>query len=541
MSFDIKPLKILLVDDYPNMRKSIRDMLRTVDAEHISEAGDGAGALKAMGKEQFDVVLCDYSLGNGKNGQQVLEEARAGRLLPFYTTFIMISTEQTPSMVLGATEIKPDEYLAKPFNAHQLYTRIEKNHARKSYFYQVEREASRGNIAAAIHHCEQLLQNENRKMHTSTLKMRAELAMKSGDYETAEHIYQQVLEKRELNWARLSLGIIDLQQNHVQAAIDCFKGLIQSSPLFLEAYDWLSKAYLASKDTQAAEDILLQAVQLSPSSVLRQKKLARTAESNNSLQVAESAYRNAVKYGQFSMHRSSSDFVQLARIYQKTGMPEKAHSALKQLRAEFENDPVVEMHACSLENEFFQQQGEQEVADMAFKNAKNLLHSLSDPIDKYVLLDMARSCFINQDEKEANKILDSLIKNHIEDEDFMNEIRNMLTLTGKNNHCELLIQKTKQQLIDINNQGVSLFNQGKIAEALSLLQEAANAMPHNKTILFNLAKIALHDLKDNSSDKFRLSTARDLIKRATNAGITSEKQANLQYEFVRLSQQHSGK
>ncbi len=534
MAFDIKTQKILLVDDYPNMRKSIRDMLRTLDAQHIVEANDGQSALKLMAKDKFDVVLCDYSLGEGKNGQHVLEEARIGRLLPFTAIFIMISTEQTPSMVLGATENKPDEYLAKPFNAHQLLTRIHKNHARKRYFFHVEREINRDNTAAAIQHCEQLLADDTIKMRTNALKIRAELAMKTGDFETAESIYHHVLEKRELNWARLSLGIIELKQNHIHSAIDCFKGIIETNPLYLEAYDWLSKAYQADHDHKAAEETLQRAVQLSPSSFLRQKKLAKTAETNNSLQVAQRAYNDALKFGQYSVHKSTNDFVSLARIYQKTGNTNKALSTLNNLREAYLNDDVAELHACTLENELHLKQGNTDEATKSFKQAQHLLSQLSDNIDPYVLLDMARSSYINNNAKSADKIIDSLVKNHIEDDAFMDDIRLMLKQIGKQNHCEFLIQKTKQQLIDINNQGVSLFNQGKLTEAMSLLQEAANKMPHNKTILFNMAKISLHELKQNSTDKERISSARNLIKKASKAGISPEKLTHLQLEFVRL-------
>nr|WP_305906617.1 response regulator [Methylomarinum sp. Ch1-1]MDP4519310.1 response regulator [Methylomarinum sp. Ch1-1] len=108
------------------MRKAIKDMLGTLEIQNIAEADNGLNALKEIARGKFDVILCDYNLGNGKNGQQVLEEARLRKILPFTTVFIIISSEQAPGMVLGAMENKPDEYLTKPFNALQLLTRLQK-------------------------------------------------------------------------------------------------------------------------------------------------------------------------------------------------------------------------------------------------------------------------------------------------------------------------------------------------------------------------------------------------------------------------------
>jgi hypothetical protein len=41
-----------------------------------------------------DVVLCDYNLGDGKNGQQVLEETRVRNLMLPSSVWLMVSAEK---------------------------------------------------------------------------------------------------------------------------------------------------------------------------------------------------------------------------------------------------------------------------------------------------------------------------------------------------------------------------------------------------------------------------------------------------------------
>jgi DNA-binding response OmpR family regulator len=82
-------------------------------------------ALKALLLETYDVVICDYNLGDGRDGQQVLEEARHFGYLGYASVFFMVIAESSLPMVLGVLEQQPDEYMIKPINQEVLYHRLE--------------------------------------------------------------------------------------------------------------------------------------------------------------------------------------------------------------------------------------------------------------------------------------------------------------------------------------------------------------------------------------------------------------------------------
>ena len=83
----------LIVDDFAGIRQLLRESLRSLGARNIDQASSGGEAMNLLNKVRYDVVLCDYNLGEGKNGQQVLEEARIRQLLLPSSVFVMVSAE----------------------------------------------------------------------------------------------------------------------------------------------------------------------------------------------------------------------------------------------------------------------------------------------------------------------------------------------------------------------------------------------------------------------------------------------------------------
>ena len=115
--------KVLLVDDFRNFIITMRNMLASLGFVIIDTANDGEEAVSRIMSRRYDIVLCDYNLGPGKDGQQVLEEVKQRQLLSPLTIFMMVTAENSLEMVMGAAEYQPDEYLIKPFTKQVLEKR----------------------------------------------------------------------------------------------------------------------------------------------------------------------------------------------------------------------------------------------------------------------------------------------------------------------------------------------------------------------------------------------------------------------------------
>jgi DNA-binding response OmpR family regulator len=539
MAINLASKKILVVEDQAIMRETIKHILGSFGARFIVEAENGINAITAMRIDRFDIVLCDYNLLRGKNGQQVLEEARHLKLLPVKAVFIMVTCEQSQEMVLSALDNKPDDYLIKPFNRLQLLNRIERCYARKKYMASVENEIDNGNLYLAINNCQKLLELDDKKMRLQLLKIHAELAIKVGDFKKAEEIYQDILQERELPWARLGLGVVAFFLGYYDQAIKTFEDLIEQHPVMLEAYDWLVKAHESMGNDEYAVTSLNSAVTLSPMSILRQKKLAVLADKTENFAVAKKAYAATIKLGKDSIHGSSANYSGLANVHLKSNAANEALKILYELNQRSHNDPEAKLRAALLENEIHQTKGNKALAQQAYDKVLKLNEQYEAQIPRELRLDMAKAFYLNGNSEICDEILNDLIKTNIDDKLFIKDIITMCSTIINENHADMLIQQIKKELVDINNKGVSLFQEGDIKGALAVFEKAIAKMPDNHTIILNMIKIIIHDIKTSKASPEKIVSAQSYINKAIQIGIPHNQIGGLQVELDTIQQKNT--
>lgn len=110
--------RILVVEDEPRLRELVRLYLER-EGHSVSDAGDGPAALEAYAAGGADLVILDLMLP-GMQGEAVLEALReAGDVPVLITSAKRSDAERIAGLRLGA-----DDYLAKPFNPHELTARV---------------------------------------------------------------------------------------------------------------------------------------------------------------------------------------------------------------------------------------------------------------------------------------------------------------------------------------------------------------------------------------------------------------------------------
>ena len=132
----------LIIDDFQGMRSLLREMLKSFGTREIDTVTNGKEAIAFLEKNKYDVVLCDYNLGSGKNGQHILEEAKYRELIGLATAWIIITAEKTADLVFGAAEYMPDDYIIKPVNEATMRSRLEKVLAKKEMVEDIEKASS---------------------------------------------------------------------------------------------------------------------------------------------------------------------------------------------------------------------------------------------------------------------------------------------------------------------------------------------------------------------------------------------------------------
>jgi DNA-binding response OmpR family regulator len=113
--------KILVVEDSPEIRELIRDVL-TLSGYRVTTAADGLHGLACFKKEKFDLMILDYNMPR-MGGSELLGLIRAtpeGRK----QAVIILSAEQMLDPIYKAYDHGIVEWIPKPFTAAALLAKV---------------------------------------------------------------------------------------------------------------------------------------------------------------------------------------------------------------------------------------------------------------------------------------------------------------------------------------------------------------------------------------------------------------------------------
>lgn len=111
---------ILVADDDATTRQMIRGVLKKNNYK-VSTASDGVGALRAIQKKKFDLVLLDIWMPK-MTGLGVLGKLQAEKQIP---KIIVMTTDKTSDTVLTALRGRVYQFLIKPLDADSLVLTVE--------------------------------------------------------------------------------------------------------------------------------------------------------------------------------------------------------------------------------------------------------------------------------------------------------------------------------------------------------------------------------------------------------------------------------
>lgn len=118
-------MKILVVDDFPTMRKIVRTIFGQLGYSNFIEAEDGQKGYEAL-QQNKDVkfIVSDWNMPN-MTGLEFLKTVRADERFK-HLPFMMITAEAEKENIIEAVKAGVSNYIVKPFTAQNLKDKIEK-------------------------------------------------------------------------------------------------------------------------------------------------------------------------------------------------------------------------------------------------------------------------------------------------------------------------------------------------------------------------------------------------------------------------------
>jgi DNA-binding NarL/FixJ family response regulator/Tfp pilus assembly protein PilF len=495
---ELDGLNALIIEPHAGMRSTIHNMLNMCGLSKIDHVGGSNQAVKHLGLKQYDLILCEYALEGGQDGQQLLEDVRHHKLMPLSTMFFMVTAEGDYGKVVSAAELGPTDYVLKPFTADRLLERIARGLERRNALLPVYELMEAGSQREAIGAC---LEGEERhpRYLVDFMRLRAELHMFLGEPHEAEPVYRKLVETKAIAWARLGLAKTLFLRERFAEARDMLEELVDGNKNFVDAYDWLARTHEAIGGLGDAQAVLTEAVAVSPHAVRRLRKLGETALEAGDHETAEKILKQVVSKAKYSEFKDPQDHVLLVQTLVRKGDPVQAAAVIRDLDKSMafqKHTPLCSAIASSLVHEYTGNEARLAESLTAALAANKEAPELRPDIK----LELARTCIENGMEEGAADVVREVMRN-AQNGAAMARAMAVFENAGQAEMAQKLALESRQQVVDLVATGAAKAKGGDYKGAVMLMQEAVTKLPDNPQVVFNAALATLKCLDHDGWDE----------------------------------------
>lgn len=513
---------VLILDDLPEMRSSLRSQLATLGCEKVFVSGNVKDALEQCKQNRFDVILCDFYLSGGSDGQQFLEYLRNHRIISRSVVFVMITAEKGYENVVTSAESLPDDYLLKPFTADALKSRIERLVEKKKRLAKVDSMQDKGNWSEVIGACNEIITSKDRYL-VDAMRIKGNALIQCGRTDEAVTFYKQMIAMRPMPWAQLGLARALHQGGNMAAGKETLQTLIIESPKMMAAYDLLGRMHQESGEHDEALAVLDSACVISPNSLARHRAIASVAEETSDFSRVEQALAQVVKKTRNSPLRDTRDFARLGNALTEMGEPGKAVQLLEEARTNFKDDAnnplLAAVEAVAQQKAGRPEQAEQALARAMQGGITNL------PVE--VAMAVAKACLATGKQDEGEGILKNLVQSAPDAKALHGKIAGVLRDSGLPDRAEQLVAESMREIIQLNNEAVRRARAGELTAAAEMLVEAAQRLPANVQIVANASFALLCDVFKHGMDPDKIRLAQQFQQSAIAQNPTHPKLADI--------------
>lgn len=506
---NLENLEVLVIESQQGMRAQLRSMLDGFMVSGVQFAPSAAAAVRKLRERRFDLILCEYDLGDGQNGQHLLEDLRTHKIIPLDTLFIMISGERSYEKVVGTAELTPNDYILKPLTPGTLLMRLQRAVARRDAFRPAYRMMEAGETQAAIAYCVNA-EEDHPSYRIDFMRLRAELHETQGQPEQAEAIYRAILELRAVPWARLGVARMLFAGKRYADAERMLMALISENSFYLDAYDWLARTREALERPQQAKEVLASAVEMSPERMSRLRHLGAVSISAGDYADAEKVLSDVVRKGKYSDFRDPEDHLRLLRAQLIQQKFDDAQATIGDLEKSMIGRPTAAVCGPLSRALLHQCTGDREAAREALQQAVRA--SGQGDLPTSLKHELIKACLDNALEAEGSELVVDVLRNAT-DQQTIEETRALLRARGREDLSERIEERLYTEVKGYVTAGAEKAQAGDYDGAVAEMMNAVRKMPGNPHVLFNAALALLRHMEHRGWSERFAAEARNLINR----------------------------
>jgi len=535
--------RVLIVDRHSPARDSLRLMLGALGVTLVHGAGNSAEVIRQVKANRFDIVLSDFVLDDGRDGQQLLEELRHAHLIPLSTVYMIITSERGYTNVVSLAELAPDDYLIKPFTAEQLKARLVRAIYKKHVLRKIYEHIDGGALQEAIVACDRVIQQQPQYMYDA-LRFKGDLLHTLGKTREAEEVFRRVLEGRVVPWAKMGLAMALRDRGALDEAEHLAEQVTAEAPDYLSAYDFLASVHEAQGRLEDAQHTLQRAADASPHNTVRQRLVGDVAARNKDMLSAEKAYGKVIERSKGSSLRTVDDFANLSRVLVERGNITASRKIAAEMKREWRGDKQAELAALVTESLCLNSEGSPDKALHLVDQALALQKSMSDEaaengkhVSQRLAVDLAHACYATGKEGEAAKIMRQVAAENHEDKNLIDHITSVFEKTGQPDAGKAMLEQVGKEIVELNNKGVMAARGGDLEGAVQLLIQAVEQVP-NLQFLVNAAKAIFALMDKKGWDAELAARALDYLQRAQRKDRKNAKVASARELYVTVAKKY---
>lgn len=484
--------RILVVDELEAFRFSTKQSLMQLGFKLVDTASTAQSVITGFQTINYDVVFCNYDLGKGKNGQQLLEELRYKKLLKFTGLFFIVSAEVERGKVMGTLDNEPDGYLVKPVTPRDLEQRLTRSLEAKEAMRLVNEAIDDGDFRSALAYCDSRL-SDSLPYRATCSKSRAWLLTKLGQFKEAKSFYTDLVAENNYLWAQFGLAEVLIKLQEYEEAEKLLKQIIETDPDYIEALDLLAELYTLRNQSKDAQDVVQQAIERSPNSILRQQKFAALCVENKDTQTAIDAFQQVIKLGDQSVYASPEQYYDFANYLasqakerdddETAELTEEAFKLLEKANKRFSNSEQIETQSQLVGACLKVTLGDEASATKILEGVLAKKDSADESYNSATLQACAKTLESLGRKEEAEKMLEEAADLAASDSDEMTGIYHQLN--------QSVSTEARQQAKAFNKNGIKLYQSGDVEEAARELRMAVPLTPRHISLNLNLIQVLL--------------------------------------------------
>ncbi len=234
--------RLAIVEDNASARATLRSHLLSLGLFDISSFSNGNELKSALRKQNFEILLLDFHLGEGRNGVEWLQLLRNEQFIKPSTGIIFITCDRLPQTIGQIIDCQPDLLLIKPYNMHSLSRGLKHYVAYRGFVRDALYALDKDDTEQALSLLQRQLESTvPPRLRNDILKLKAQLLFDIGNIPRARALYDTILlESDKVLWAQWGKVKCHYVEGNWFACKDALSEMVSSQLARDKAFEWLA-------------------------------------------------------------------------------------------------------------------------------------------------------------------------------------------------------------------------------------------------------------------------------------------------------------